>query len=362
MNETVLPVVKQAPAETCKFMGINISDFGLEEQDLPAVWQTVEQINGADSLREIGERVSKSAATLPDRLLGFNQDTGLQEANGKLAEILTHARSITEQSKQSPIPIIGRFIDNLRNRKDNFTDQFASTREQIQQIMDEVGRINDEMKRSNQELEQMFDDTVAVYKQTGIHIVAGKSRIYSLGQEIEALAAQPQQDDLTSQKLLDLRQTQAGLENMVGNLIVSQHNLLQTLPAIRMLQATNQTVMEKYHVTRTVTFPSWTRWFVLAKTQENQAKAIELSNQIDDTTNLLLEKSADMLHQNATQAARAVNRSVIETQTLKDVQDKMFATLSEVIEINKEGALERQRQEQEIKAMRESFQARIKQG
>src|SRR5690606_39451352 len=83
---------------------------------------------------------------------------------------------------------------------------------------------------------------------------------------------------------------------------------MQSLPTIRMIQANNQALIDKFHTIREITVPAWKRQFMLAITLNEQQNAVQLATHIDDTTNDLLKRNADLLHRNSVETARANQR------------------------------------------------------
>lgn len=64
---------------------------------------------------------------------------------------------------------------------------------------------------------------------------------------------------------------------------------------------------------------------------------MQLAKAIDDTTNDLLRRNAELLHQNSVDTAKANQRSVIDVETLEHVQNTLIKTVNDVIQIQKEG-------------------------
>ena len=62
----------------------------------------------------------------------------------------------------------------------------------------------------------------------------------------------------------------------------------------------------------------------------------KLAKAIDDTTNELLRRNAELLHQNSVDTAKANQRSVIDIETLEHVQNTLIKTVNDVIQIQKE--------------------------
>jgi uncharacterized protein YaaN involved in tellurite resistance len=128
---------------------------------------------------------------------------------------------------------------------------------------------------------------------------------------------------------------------------------------IRMIQANNRMLVDKFHTIREITVPAWKRQFMLSLSLNEQKNAVNLANTIDDTTNELLNRNAELLHRNSVETAKANQRLVIDVDTLKKVQATLIKTVEDVIRIQHDGALQRQQAVTQIEAMRVDLRAKI---
>ena len=62
-----------------------------------------------------------------------------------------------------------------------------------------------------------------------------------------------------------------------------------------------------------------------------------MTQKIDDTTNDIMKRNAELLKLNSVQTAKANQRSVVDIDTLQQVQQSLISTIDEVNKIQKEG-------------------------
>src|SRR5690606_41245041 len=67
---------------------------------------------------------------------------------------------------------------------------------------------------------------------------------------------------------------------------------IQVAPQIRMIQNTNQTLVEKIQTSITTAIPLWKHQIAIALTLLRQKKAVEAQKQVSKTTNELLLKNS----------------------------------------------------------------------
>jgi uncharacterized protein YaaN involved in tellurite resistance len=186
----------------------------------------------------------------------------------------------------------------------------------------------------------MFHGVQSEYKQLGVYIAAGKLKQDEIQQEILTLTSQAQ-DQTTTQRVYDLNHLANNLEKRVSDLQVLQQSAMQTLPMIRIIQSNNLMLVDKFYAIKNITLPAWKNQISLAISLNEQKNSVQLANTIDDATNDLLKRNADLLHQNSVDTAKANQRSVIDIETLEHVQNTLIKTVNDVIQIQKEGMQKR---------------------
>lgn len=343
---------------------VNLEALGLRIDDVAEIQQVAERIETRNptTVAEFGRDVAEHTSGYADQLLDQVQNHDLKESGEKLTQVVNVARSLNLgalSDKRSTLPVIGPWIDMIRMRSTNFMGQFDSTREQIEALMDEVQATQGNIQQRNEGLESMHGAVRHEHRLLGVHIAAGRLRLVELRQEAEDRRASASNDTAEAQALGDLEAMIANLDKRVGDMVALQHSAMQSLPTIRMIQANNQMLVDKFHTIREITVPSWKRQFMLALTLNEQRNAVELATNIDDATNSLLKRNAEMLHQNSVATAKANQRLVIDVDTLQSVQDMLIKTVDDVRQTYENGVAQRKDAETRIAAMREDLHQRL---
>lgn len=342
----------------------NLQALGLKEADIAHVREVALRIqpDNPSTVAEFGRDVAEHTASYADSLLEQVRNSDLDESGAKLTQVVNVARSLNIgplSDKRSRLPIIGPVIDKLRLRKDNLVGKFDTTREQIDTLLAEVQTTQDQIKQRNVGLDSMFVAVCDEHRLLGVHIAAGRLRLGDLRADAEALRGNIGNDPSRVQQLADLDAVIANLDKRIGDLVVLQHSAMQGLPTIRMIQANNQMLVDKFHTIREITVPAWKRQFMLALSLNEQRNAVDLATTIDDTTNELLRRNSALLHRNSVETAKANQRLVIDVDTLKDVQSNLIKTVEDVIQIQRDGVEKRRSAEKQIEAMRGDLRARL---
>lgn len=328
-----------------KFQQLNLQEIGLQQDDFNAVLaarKELAEINH-NAVAEYGKNIATQTSGYTDELLNLVQNKDLDETGQKLNQVVQVAQQLNTSSilnKKKNSGFFGGLMGKIKGAKNNIDMHFNTTKEQIDTLVKEIEKSQSGLKARVDTLDRMFHGVQSEYKQLGVYIAAGKLKQDEIQQEISTLTAQGQ-DQTTTQRVYDLNHLANNLEKRVSDLQVLQQSAMQTLPMIRIIQSNNLMLVDKFYAIKNITLPAWKNQISLAISLNEQTNSVQLANTIDDATNDLLKRNADLLHQNSVDTAKANQRSVIDIETLEHVQNTLIKTVNDVIQIQKEGMQKR---------------------
>ena len=343
-----------------QFEQMNLKEIGLDATDFTAVLTAGKELAEMNhsSVAEYGKNIATKTSSYTDELLNLVKNKDLDVTGKKLTEVVQVAQqlntsSILTQSKSSGF--MGGLLSKFKGVKQSFDQHFNTTKEQIDSLVTEIETSQTGLKARVATLDKMFHGVQDEYKQLGIYIAAGRIKQQDVQQEIATLSAQ-EQDQQTNQRVYDLNHLANNLEKRVSDLQVLQQSAMQTLPMIRIIQSNNMMLVDKFYAIKNITLPAWKNQISLAISLHEQKNSVQLANTIDDATNELLKRNADLLHQNSVDTAKANQRSVIDIETLEHVQNTLIKTVNDVIQIQKEGMQKREEASLRIRALQSNLQ------
>jgi uncharacterized protein YaaN involved in tellurite resistance len=358
-----LPVEFSSEVIEKKFQQMNLKELGLQEQDFIEVLNArkeLAEINHS-SVAEYGKNIATKTSTYTDELLDLVKNKDLDVTGQKLNEVVQVAQQLNTSNllnKSKNTGFIGGLLSKFKGAKQSFDQHFNTTKEQIDALVKEIESSQNGLKARVGTLDKMFAGVQDEYRQLGIYVAAGRLKQEEIQQEIATLTTQ-EQDQQTSQKIYDLNHLANNLEKRVSDLLVLQQSAMQTLPMIRIIQSNNLMLVDKFYAIKNITLPAWKNQISLAISLHEQKNSVQLANTIDNATNELLKRNADLLHQNSVDTARANQRSVIDIETLEHVQNTLIQTVNDVIQIQKEGMQKREEASTRIKALQNNLQQMV---
>ncbi|SKA04208.1 toxic anion resistance protein [Novilysobacter spongiicola] len=356
-STTDLPPV-QLPAglgeETLKQLGLVPADL----EQVTAIHAGLADLSPTDT-QGYGRDVAAATTRFSSELLDQVRNRDLDATGEKLGEVVRIARNLNlhKFSARSKLPIVGPLLDRMRDSRGELVQKFSSTNEQIEQLMRDVSRQQDDLGKRVRDFDRMYEMVATERHQLGLHVAAGKMRLRELENERASLESADDPQSRTRRQQIDT--TLRLLDKRVGDLLLMQHAADQSLPMIRMIQANAMQLIEKFTSVRDITIPAWKRSFAIQLSLNEQKQAVELATAIDDATNELMRRNADLLHESSVATAKANQRGVIDLETLQHAHDKLIQTVEDVRQIHREGIDQRRQAEADLARMREDVQKRL---
>jgi len=200
-------------------------------------------------------------------------------------------------------------------------------------------------------LDNMYEKNQEYLKNLDLYIAAGQIKLKELQEktipEMKA-KADASNDPADAQKFQDLAMAVNRFEKKVHDMKLSRMIAIQTAPQVRMIQGSNQTLVEKIQTSILNTIPLWKNQIVIAITLFRQNKALKLQKEITKTTNDLLSKNAELLKQSSIDIAKETERGIVDIETLKKVNNDLITTIEETLKIQAEGRVKRAQAEKEL--------------
>ena len=342
-----------------KFQQLNLQEIGLQNSDFNEVMNARKELAEIShtAVAEYGKNIATKTSTYTDELLNLVQNKDLDATGQKLNQVVQVAQQLNSSSilnRKKSSGFLGGLISKMKGAKQSFDQSFNSTKQQIEVLVQEIESSQAGLKARVETLDKMFYGVQDEYKQLGIYIAAGKLKEQEIQQQIATLSSQTQ-DQTTVQKVYDLNHLSNNLEKRVSDLQVLQQSAMQTLPMIRIIQSNNLMLVDKFYAIKNITLPAWKNQISLAISLSEQKNSVQLANSIDDATNDLLRRNADLLHQNSVDTARANQRSVIDIETLEHVQNTLIKTVNDVIQVQKEGMQKRTEAATRLRALQQNL-------
>lgn len=286
---------------------------------------------------------------------------------GEIGSILSELMKKLEQVDPDELTADRRgFFAKLFNRVSDSVNEVLSkyqkTGAQIDKISVKLDRSKDTLIQDNKLLEQLFLKNKEYYDALNIFIAAGEVKVEELRTKLipeMRKKAEQSQNQMMVQEVNDLIQFTDRLEKRTHDLKLSRQITIQSAPQIRLIQNTNQALVEKIQSSVLTAIPLWKNQIAIALTLMRQRSAVEAQKLVSQTTNDLLLKNSEMLKTNTIETAKENERGLVDIETLKKTQEQLISTIEETLSIQEEGRTKRMQAEKEMIAMEEEMKQKM---
>lgn len=134
---------------------------------------------------------------------------------------------------------------------------------------------------------------------------------------------------------------------------------MQMAPQIRLIQNNDIMMIEKIQTTIVNTIPLWKNQMVIALGLAHTQQAIEAERSVTDMTNQLLKQNAEALRVATVAAAEESERGIVDIETLTETNQKLIATMDDVLRIQREGHDKRVAAEAELVRMENELHRKL---
>lgn len=329
----------------------------LSEEDRGKAIQLAKQIEPGDrqAITEYGTQAQSQLTDFSHKLLDHVQKKDTGEIGDVLTDLMKKLEQVNpEELQQEKQGFLRRIFGKVSSSVNEMLSRYQKTGAQIDRIRVQLDRHRNALTMDNSMLDDLFDKNRDYFDALTIYIAAGEMKQEEL--ETTIIPELKQKADKSGsqmdvQEVNDMLQFADRLEKRTHDLKLSRQITMQSAPQIRLIQNTNQALVEKIQSSVMTAIPLWKNQIATALTLLRQQKAVEAQKQVSDTTNELLEKNSEMLKTNAIETAKENERGLVDVETLKKTQGDLITTIEETIRIQSEGREKRQQAEKELTAM-----------
>ncbi|MCS4305521.1 MULTISPECIES: toxic anion resistance protein [Chryseobacterium] len=357
------PIQNAAPAVLVDREGnVNLTQLQTEErQKYEVLANSIDEANPG-SIVNFGAELQKTLTNQSDSFLGNVRRSNSGEVGGLINDLLVELNYVDVEelngnkvkSFLSKLPFMKKVITQVENLFTKY-DKIINNIEQISYKVN-AGIITS--TKDNAVLQTIFESNVNSIKQIEELVIAGNIRMERAAVELAQMETAPQ--NFQDYQIADKRDFIARLDRRMADLKVVRVIMMQSLPQIRLVQNNNVSIAEKAQTILTTTLPLWKNQLSLAVAMYRQQQSIEIQQKVSATTEEILRKNAERLGQNSVNVARANEQTIVSVETLRETTSMLINTLNEVKQIQKQGADNRRKLDQDLQTLEHELKANVR--
>lgn len=322
-----------------------------ERKKVDAIKDNLDLVD-SNAIVQYGNAAQKNIATFSDSVLSRVKSSDKTAAGDLLNELVKKVKVFEDENDDNKgffasLPVVG----SLFKKGEALTKSYTTLAAQIDRIQGGLESQKNELMTDIAMFDGLYDQNLQYFKELQLYIQAGEEKIQELKTTtIPKLEVQAQTSDnpMAVQVVQDFKNSVNRFEKKVHDLKISKTIAIQTAPQIRIIQNNDKILVDRIQSAVYNTIPLWKNQMVLALGLGRQKEALEMQQAVSETTNELLKRNAAMLKQNSHDVAVENERSIVDIETVKQVNDDLISTIEDTLRIQQEGRQKRQAAEQEL--------------
>ncbi|RID81799.1 toxic anion resistance protein [Peribacillus asahii] len=355
-------VIMESPVEESK--PVRLIDV-IPEENRAKAYQLAEQINPKDhqAMISYGTPAQAKLLTFSHSMLDHVQKKDIGEVGEIISDLMKKLNEVSpDELKPEKQSFFGKLFGKVSGSVQEMMSKYQKTGAQIDRISVKLDRSKNVLLSDIAILEKLYETNKDYFHALNVYIAAGEIKLEELyNKTIPELkqSAQLSNDQMKFQEVNDMIQFADRLDKRLHDLKLSREITIQSAPQIRLIQNTNQALVEKIQSSIMTAIPLWKNQVAIALTLVRQRHALEAQKQVSKTTNDLLLKNAELLKTNTIETARENERGLVDIETLKKTQASLISTLEETLKIQEEGRMKRRQAEHELASMETELKQKL---
>lgn len=332
------------------------------EQNMVAEFAKQIDVTNANQILMYGAGAQQNIANFSENALNNVRNKDLGEIGDALSGLVVELRTLNFDDSAEDKGFFAKLFRKGKSQLEELKAQYTEVEGNVDKITTVLEQHQIALLKDVAMLDEMYALNLQYYKELSMYIIAGRKRLEEVrANDVEALrqkaAASGNAED--AQAYNDLVNMCDRFEKKLHDLELSRTVSLQMGPQTRMLQNNDVMMVEKIQSSLVNTIPLWKSQMVLALGLENARRATEAQTAVSEMTNELLKRNADKLKQGSVELAKEAERSIIDIETLQYTNEQLIATLDEVMQIQRDGAVKRKEAEAELRRIEGELKAKL---
>ncbi|MBO1000215.1 toxic anion resistance protein [Bacillus sp. SD075] len=337
----------------------------IPEENRAKAYQLAEQIDPTNhqAMISYGTPAQSKLLTFSNSMLEHVQKKDVGEVGNIISDLMKKLNELSpDELKPDKPSFFARMFGKLSGSVQEVLSKYQKTGAQIDRISVKLDRSKNILLSDIVILEKLYETNKEYFQALNVYIAAGEIKLEEIHEKtIPELrkSAESSNDQMKFQEVNDMLQFAERLDKRLHDLKLSREITIQSAPQIRLIQNTNQALVEKIQSSIMTAIPLWKNQVAIALTLIRQRHAVEAQKQVSKTTNDLLLKNSEMLKTNTIETARENERGLVDIETLKSTQANLISTLEETMRIQEEGRHKRRQAEKELATMENELKQKL---
>ena len=297
-----------------------------------------------------GTNAQKGIAQFSEQILSEVRSKDAGEVGELMTDLLVKVNDVDIQNFGEK-SLIDKLFGGPKKQVEKYLARYQNMETQIDKISAQLETARMELLKDIGVFDKLYEQNIDYFKELERYIIAGEEAVAEMRSEtLPALYKDAESSDepMAMQVVRDFEENVNRFEKRIFDLKTSKAVALQTAPQIKLIQNNDQLLVDKITDSVNNTIPLWKSQVVIALGLNRQQEIVNMQKQVSDTTNELLRRNSENLRNSTVEIQKEAQRSTIDVDTTKEVNQNLIATISESVQIQRDAANQRKLAEKEL--------------
>ena len=342
---------------------LNYDKLSKEEKAAIDEFNSKIDIEDTTQVLQFGAAAQDKISKFSDSILEDVKTKNVGEVGDLLADLVSQIKAfdkdIANSSKQG---LLEKLFSKAKKEVDFIIARYSKIEKNIDSIENGLEKDKLQMLKDINIFDTMYEKNLEYFKEISLYIIAGERKLDELREKVlpELQAkAEKSGDQIDVQKVNDMENMIHRFEKKIYDLKTTRIISIQMAPQIRLLQNNDAELVEKIQSSITNTIPLWKNQMVLALGINNAKKALKSQQEVSKLTNEMLKKNSETLKQGSIDIAAESEKAIVDIETLQKTNQDLIETVDKVIEIHKNGRIQRQEAEKTLEGIEKELKEKM---
>ncbi|MFO3665689.1 toxic anion resistance protein [Anaerococcus sp. Marseille-Q5996] len=297
-----------------------------------------------------GTNAQKGIAQFSEQILSEVRSKDAGEVGELMTDLLVKVNDVDIQNFGEK-SLIDKLFGGPKKQVEKYLARYQNMETQIDKISAQLETARMELLKDIGVFDKLYEQNIDYFKELERYIIAGEEAVAEMRSEtLPALYKDAESSDepMAMQVVRDFEENVNRFEKRIFDLKTSKAVALQTAPQIKLIQNNDQLLVDKITDSVNNTIPLWKSQVVIALGLNRQQEIVNMQKQVSDTTNELLRRNSENLRNSTVEIQKEAQRSTIDVDTIKEVNQNLIATINESVQIQRDAANQRKLAEKEL--------------
>ena len=297
-----------------------------------------------------GTNAQKGIAQFSEQILSEVRSKDAGEVGELMTDLLVKVNDVDIQNFGEK-SLIDKLFGGPKKQVEKYLARYQNMETQIDKISAQLETARMELLKDIGVFDKLYEQNIDYFKDLERYIIAGEEAVAEMRSEtLPSLYKDAESSDepMAMQVVRDFEENVNRFEKRIFDLKTSKAVALQTAPQIKLIQNNDQLLVDKITDSVNNTIPLWKSQVVIALGLNRQQEIVNMQKQVSDTTNELLRRNSENLRNSTVEIQKEAQRSTIDVDTIKEVNQNLIATINESVQIQRDAANQRKLAEKEL--------------